>query len=53
MGAVLLAIIANGLAIMGVPSFVRLVFIGAVTIGAVSIDVIAQRAARRAEMSAK
>ena len=53
MGAVLLAIIANGLAIMGVPSFVRLVFIGAVTIGAVSIDVIAQRAARRSEMSAK
>lgn len=53
MGVVLLAIIANGLAIMGVPSFVRLVFIGAVTIGAVSIDVIAQRASRRAEMSAK
>jgi ribose/xylose/arabinose/galactoside ABC-type transport system permease subunit len=53
MGAVLLAVIANGLAIMGVPSFVRLVFIGAVTIGAVSLDVITQRAARRAEMSAR
>jgi ribose/xylose/arabinose/galactoside ABC-type transport system permease subunit len=53
MGAMLLAVIANGLAIMGVPSFVRLVFIGAVTIGAVSLDVITQRAARRAEMSAR
>ncbi len=53
MGAVLLAELRNGLAIMGVPAFVQLVFIGAVTIGAVSLDVVTQRAARRAEMSAK
>jgi ribose/xylose/arabinose/galactoside ABC-type transport system permease subunit len=52
MGAVLLAVLRNGLAIMGVPAFVQLVFIGAVTIGAVSLDVIAQRAARRAELRA-
>jgi ribose/xylose/arabinose/galactoside ABC-type transport system permease subunit len=53
MGAVLLAVLRNGLAIMGVPAFVQLVFIGAVTIGAVSLDVITQRAARRAEMRAR
>jgi ribose/xylose/arabinose/galactoside ABC-type transport system permease subunit len=52
MGAVLLAVLRNGLAIMGVPAFVQLVFIGAVTVGAVSLDVITQRAARRAEMRA-
>jgi ribose/xylose/arabinose/galactoside ABC-type transport system permease subunit len=53
MGAVLLAVLRNGLAIMGVPAFVQLVFIGAVTIGAVSLDVVAQRAARRAELRAR
>jgi ribose/xylose/arabinose/galactoside ABC-type transport system permease subunit len=53
MGAVLLAVLRNGLAIMGVPAFVQLVFIGAVTIGAVSLDVITQRAARRAELRAR
>jgi ribose/xylose/arabinose/galactoside ABC-type transport system permease subunit len=53
MGAVLLAVLRNGLAIMGVPAFVQLVFIGAVTIGAVSIDVLTQRAARRAELRAR
>ena len=53
MGAVLLAVLSNGLAIMGVGAFARLIFIGAVTIGAVSIDVITQRAARRAEMRAR
>ena len=53
MGAVLLAVLRNGLAIMGVSAFVQLVFIGAVTIGAVSLDVVTQRAARRAEMRAR
>jgi ribose/xylose/arabinose/galactoside ABC-type transport system permease subunit len=52
MGAVLLAILSNGLAIMGVGAFARLIFVGLVTIGAVALDVLAQRAARRAEMRA-
>ncbi len=53
MGAVLLAVLRNGLAIMGVPQFVQLVFIGAVTILAVSLDVIAQRAAKRAAQTSR
>jgi ribose/xylose/arabinose/galactoside ABC-type transport system permease subunit len=53
MGAVLLAILGNGLAIMGVGAFARLIFVGLVTIGAVALDVLAQRAARRAEMKAR
>jgi len=44
MGAVLLAILGNGLAIMGVGAFARLIFVGVVTIGAVALDVLAQRA---------
>ena len=31
----------------------RLIFVGAVTIGAVTVDVLAQRAARRAELRAR
>jgi len=47
MGAVLLAVLRNGLAIMGVGAFAQLIFVGAVTIGAVTIDVLGQRASRR------
>ena len=52
LGAVLLAVLRNGLSIMAAPAFVQFVFIGAVTIGAVSLDVVTQRAARRAAMRA-
>jgi ribose/xylose/arabinose/galactoside ABC-type transport system permease subunit len=38
LGALLLAVLANGLAVMGVSAFVQLVFIGSVTILAVSLD---------------
>jgi ribose/xylose/arabinose/galactoside ABC-type transport system permease subunit len=38
MGALLLAVLANGLALIGVGSFVQLLFIGTVTIGAVALD---------------
>jgi len=44
MGAVLLAVLRNGLAIMGVGAFAQLTFVGVVTIGAVTLDVLAQRA---------
>jgi len=47
MGAVLLAVLRNGLAIMGVGAFAQLIFVGVVTIGAVTLDVLAQRAAGR------
>jgi ribose/xylose/arabinose/galactoside ABC-type transport system permease subunit len=46
MGAMLLAVLRNGLAIMGVGAFAQLIFVGAVTIGAVTLDVLAQRASR-------
>ena len=46
MGAVLLAELRNGLAIMGVGAFAQLTFVGVVTIGAVTLDVLAQRAAK-------
>lgn len=38
LGALLLAVLGNGLAVMGVSAFVQLVFIGSVTILAVSLD---------------
>jgi len=43
MGAALLAVLRNGLAIMGVGAFAQLIFVGAVTIGAVTLDRIALR----------
>ncbi len=42
LGALLLAILGNGLAVMGVSAFVQLVFIGFVTILAVSLDRLTQ-----------
>jgi ribose/xylose/arabinose/galactoside ABC-type transport system permease subunit len=47
MGAVLLAVLRNGLAIMGVGAFAQLIFVGVVTIGAVTIDVVTRRAMSR------
>jgi ribose/xylose/arabinose/galactoside ABC-type transport system permease subunit len=38
LGAMLLAVLRNGMAIMGVGAFAGLIFVGAVTIGAVSLD---------------
>lgn len=52
MGAVLLAVLRNGLAIMGVSAFAQLIFVGVVTIGAVTLDVLSQRAAARSARSA-
>lgn len=43
MGAALLAVLRNGLAIMGVGAFAQLIFVGAVTIGAVTLDRLALR----------
>ena len=43
MGTVLLAVLANGLAILGVGSFAQLTFVGAVTIGAVTLDRLVSR----------
>lgn len=43
MGATLLAVLRNGLAIMGVGAFAQLIFLGAVTIGAVTLDRLALR----------
>lgn len=52
MGAVLLAVLRNGLAIMGVSAFAQLIVVGAVTIGAVTLDVLSQRASARSRRSA-
>lgn len=52
MGAVLLAVLRNGLAIMGVSAFAQLIVVGMVTIGAVTVDVLSQRAAQRAQRTA-
>jgi ribose/xylose/arabinose/galactoside ABC-type transport system permease subunit len=52
MGAVLLAVLRNGLAIMGVSAFAQLIVVGMVTIGAVTVDVLSQRAAARAARQA-
>jgi ribose/xylose/arabinose/galactoside ABC-type transport system permease subunit len=43
MGAALLAVLRNGLAIIGVGAFAQLIFVGAVTIGAVTLDRLALR----------
>lgn len=52
MGAVLLAVLRNGLAIMGVSAFAQLIVVGVVTIGAVTLDVVSQRAAARSARTA-
>lgn len=43
MGASLLAVLRNGLAIMGVGAFAQLIFLGVVTIGAVTLDRLGQQ----------
>ncbi len=43
MGALLLSVLNNGLAVLGVGAFVQLVFVGAVTIAAVTLDQISSR----------
>ncbi len=43
MGALLLSVLNNGLAVMGVGAFVQLVFVGAVTIAAVTLDQVSAR----------
>lgn len=54
LGVVLLAMLNNGLALMGVGSFVQLIFIGGVTIAAVWLDIVSQRIIRSAgQRSAK
>lgn len=47
LGAVLLAVLNNGLALLGVGSFIQLIFVGAVTIGAVALDRISLDFAKR------
>ncbi len=42
LGAALLAVLRNGMAIMGVGAFLGLIFVGVVTIGAVTLDRLAQ-----------
>lgn len=48
LGVILLALLNNGLALLGVGSFVQLLFIGLVTIGAVWLDLVSQKLIRRA-----
>ncbi|MDW6023521.1 ABC transporter permease [Mesorhizobium sp. BAC0120] len=48
LGVILLALLNNGLALLGVSSFVQLLFIGLVTIGAVWLDLISQKLIRSA-----
>jgi predicted ABC-type sugar transport system permease subunit len=45
-------VLRNGLAIMGVSAFAQLIFVGVVTIGAVTLDVLSQRAAARSNRAA-
>ena len=45
---ILLALLNNGLALLGVGSFVQLLFIGLVTIGAVWLDLVSQKLIRGA-----
>ena len=42
-GALLLAILSNGLSVIGVGAFAKLMFVGAATIGAVALDRITDR----------
>jgi ribose/xylose/arabinose/galactoside ABC-type transport system permease subunit len=48
LGVILLALLNNGLALLGVGSFVQLLFIGLVTIGAVWLDIVSQNLIRAA-----
>lgn len=48
LGVILLAMLNNGLALLGVGSFIQLIFIGVVTIAAVWLDTISQKLIRRA-----
>ena len=48
LGVVLLAMLNNGLALLGVGSFVQLLFIGLVTIAAVWLDLVSQKLIRSA-----
>lgn len=48
LGVILLAMLNNGLALMGVGSFVQLIFIGGVTIAAVWLDIVSQKLIRNA-----
>ncbi|MET4635329.1 MULTISPECIES: ABC transporter permease [Kaistia] len=48
LGVILLALLNNGLALLGVSSFVQLLFIGLVTIGAVWLDLVSQKLIRSA-----
>ncbi len=48
LGVILLALLNNGLALLGVGSFVQLLFIGLVTIGAVWLDLVSQKLIRSA-----
>jgi ribose/xylose/arabinose/galactoside ABC-type transport system permease subunit len=48
LGVILLSLLNNGLALLGVGSFAQLLFIGIVTIVAVWIDILSQRLIRRA-----
>lgn len=53
LGAILLAVLNNGLALLGVGSFIQLIFVGAVTVGAVALDRVSlDFAQRRAAASA-
>lgn len=52
LGVILLALLNNGLALLGVGSFVQLLFIGLVTIGAVWLDIVSQKLIRSAGQKA-
>ena len=47
LGALLLSVLNNGLALLGVGAFVQLVFVGVVTIAAVTLDQLSSRLGRR------
>lgn len=47
LGATLLAVLANGLALLGVGAFAQLLFVGFVTIGAVTLDRVTRQFANR------
>jgi len=47
LGATLLAVLANGLALLGVGAFAQLIFVGFVTIGAVTLDKVTRQLANK------
>ena len=47
LGATLLAVLANGLALLGVGAFAQLIFVGFVTIGAVTLDKVTRQVANK------